>query len=120
MASRAHERAQRILGNPTEAQLAELIMHDVSALAGNAGGKFGAVDFQTSTDRWSICHESNMIAPCRSRRAGLREETSAPREAKRAVSPGHYKKCCLWCAQPTFRTQAGIVLLNCAHVRSGR
>ena len=40
MASRAHERAQRILGNPTEAQLAELIMHDVSALTGNAGGKY--------------------------------------------------------------------------------
>ncbi|CAK0784424.1 hypothetical protein CVIRNUC_007628 [Coccomyxa viridis] len=37
MASKAHERAQRILGNPTEAQLAEFIMHDVSALAGNAG-----------------------------------------------------------------------------------
>ncbi len=96
MASKAHERAQRILGNPTEAQLAELIMHDVSALAGNAGGKFSVAQFSYLTERLSICHESGTIASCRSRRSGLCKKASAPREAKRAVSAVHYKKCRFW------------------------
>ena len=39
MASRAHERAQKILGNPTEHQLAQLIMHDISAQSANAEGR---------------------------------------------------------------------------------
>ena len=39
MASRAHERAQKILGNPTQEQLAQLIMDDVSAQSANAEGK---------------------------------------------------------------------------------
>ena len=38
MASRAHERAQKILGNPTEEQLAQLIMHDISAQSANVEG----------------------------------------------------------------------------------
>ena len=39
MASRAFERAQKILGNPTEEQLAQLIMHDISAQSANAEGE---------------------------------------------------------------------------------
>lgn len=70
MASRAHERAQKILGNPTEEQLAQLIMHDISAQSANVEGRFISQACNRDTmrgafmDSFAYLHASPQILAC--------------------------------------------------------